>query len=152
MDPRHCLLSQTLSISPTADVIAFDMHPLSHMKAWCGCEHMCVYILACLEVWAGCRQWPLGNQGALCHASLNVWHCVSWDAAWLVYEASKNDGWVMASRGYRVCVSCVLTVVCVCMLAEVRETGQHSDMSGWHPVKASWQRVVMLPSGSHMPL
>lgn len=111
-----------------------------------------VYICACLEVWAGCRQWPLGNQGTLCHASLNVWHCVSWDGAWLVYEASKNDGWVMSSRGYSmyVCASCLLCV-CACVLAGVRDTGQHCDMSGWHPVKASWQ-VVMLPSGSHTPL
>lgn len=73
--------------------------------------HVCVR-LCVFEACAGCRQWPLGNQGALCHASLNVWHCVSWDSAWLVYEASKNDGWVMASGGYRVCVSWVL---CVCL-------------------------------------
>lgn len=32
MDPRRRLLSQTLRLSPTADVIAFDMHALSHMK------------------------------------------------------------------------------------------------------------------------
>lgn len=42
--------------------------------------------------------------------------------------------------------------VCVCVLAGVRDTGQHGDMSGWHPVKTSWQRVVTLPSGSHTPL
>lgn len=40
----------------------------------------------------------------------------------------------------------------VCALDGVRDTGQRSDMSGWHPVKASWQRVVMLPSGSRTPL
>lgn len=154
MDPRHCLWIETHNISPTLDVISFDMYPVSHMQACCGCGHMRVYIRACLEAWAGCRQWPLGNQEALCHASLNVWHYVSWDGAWLVYEASKNDGWVMASGGYGVRVSCVLSVVCacVCLLAGVRDTGQHCDMSGWHPVKASWQRVVMLPSGSHTPV
>lgn len=150
MDQTHCLRSQILSISPTADLIAFDMPPLSHMNVCCGCEHMCAHVHACLEVRAGCRQWPLGNQGALCHASLNVWHCVSWDGAWLVYEASRNDRWVMASRGYSVCM-CELCV-CACVLAGVRDTGQRSDMSWWHPVKASWQRVVMLPSGSHTPL
>lgn len=152
MDPRHRFLVRPHKISPTPDVISFDTYPVSHMKVCCGCRHMCVYVCACLEARAGCRQWPLGNQGALCHASINVWHCVSWDDAWLVYEASKNDGWVMASRGYSVCVSCVMSAVCVCVLAGVRDTGQHCDMSGWHPVKASWQRVVTLPSGSHTPL
>lgn len=37
---------------------------------------------------------------------------------------------------------------CVCWL-RARDTGQPCDMSGWHPVKASWQYAVMLPSGSY---
>lgn len=40
----------------------------------------------------------------------------------------------------------------VCALDGVRDTGQRSDMSRRHPVKASWRRVVMQPSGSRTPL
>lgn len=103
------------------------------MKVWCGCKQMCVHIHACLEARAGCRQWPLGNQGALCHASLNVWHCVSWDGAWLVYEASKNDRWVMASRGYCLCMCEFRVRACVCLL------GLETEDSTWHVLVAPCQ-------------
>lgn len=116
----QCLLIRAHNISLSLKGTS-DISPVSHVKC---VVHICVCVCVCLKVWAGCRQWPLGNQGALCHASINVWHCVSWDDAWLVYEASKNDEWVMASRVWCGCVCvrervvhvmlCLCLRVCIC--------------------------------------
>lgn len=61
-------------------------------------------------------------------------------------------GWQVSDGLPGIYSVCYVLCLCACVLAEVRDTGQRGDTSGWHPVKASWQRVVILPSGSHTPL
>lgn len=60
--------------------------------------------------------------------------------------------WVcVCERESRACnVMFVLARVYLSM--RVRDTGQHCDMSRWQTVKASWQHVVTLVSGSHSGL
>lgn len=61
-------------------------------------------------------------------------------------------GWQVSDGLPGIYSVCYVVCLCACVLAEVRDTGQRGDTSGWHPVKASWQRVAVLPSGSHPPL
>lgn len=61
-------------------------------------------------------------------------------------------GWQVSDGLPGIYSVCYVLHLCVRVLAEVRDTGQRGDTSGWHPVKASWQCVAILPSGSHTPL
>lgn len=62
------------------------------------------------------------------------------------------EGWQVSDGLLGIYSVYYVLCLCACVLAEVRDTGQRGDTSGWHPVKASWQHVVILPSGSHTPL
>lgn len=153
MDQGSCFPVQTLVPLPTADVMSSDMYPLSDMRACWGCEHAvgvcghsCVFrresrlqtvatgksrsTLSCI---LKCVTLRLMRQRLIGLGGIQEWRV--------------SDG----LKGIQsVCELCL--VLCVCVLARVRDTGKHCDMSGWHPVKASWQHVVMLSSGNHTAL
>lgn len=74
-----------------ADMSVYVCRGIGVMTA-CVCECVCMSLYT--FVWLCYSGWQLGNQAALCHASLKAWQSVPGDGAWLVCQDVKASGWV----------------------------------------------------------